>query len=633
MRARTTIGLVSVILAGAACSSPATSQSESTATTTAAQATTGPTLDLDLGASDPTQVVSVSIIFKVDSTGQLEQFVQSTEEPGSPSYHRFLSVPEFTARFSPSAHDIARVSAYLTPFGIQVGQTLADNLVLKATGTVAAFTQAFTFTLHDYQNGSTRFHRPATPPSVPSGLSDVMLVVAGFSTQPAFTPKLTSTKAAAPKFSTPIVLPTNGTATGVPGNYTVGDFANNYDVNPLYAAGINGTGSTIGIATLANFYPADAYMYWSTIGLRVRQNRIQQIHVDEGAQLSAAAGSGETSLDVEQSGGVAPNANIIVYDAPNTDGGFLDLFYNAASDNLVDSLSVSWGEAEVFYNAALAGIDLTAELSAFHQAFLEGAAQGISMFASAGDSGAYDASGLVPGLSNFLTVDVPGSDPAITAAGGTTTPFTFTPSDYGLPAGTPNLVISQEQVWGWDYLTPYFGSQFSVGGGGGVSSVWSAPWYQEGYPGERSTEAGQVITYTTTTGTTTTTQTLLTLPAQFQGRNLPDVSADADPFSGYLLLSTADGGWENGYGGTSFVAPQLNGVSALVRQRTGGRVGLWNPMLYRFAQNRSESGSVDITAGDNWFYDGIRGYEPAAGLGVIDAARFAKAVAQESGCE
>ena len=30
-------------------------------------------------------------------------------------------------------------------------------------------------------------------------------------------------------------------------------------------------------------------------------------------------------------------------------------------------------------------------------------------------------------------------------------------------------------------------------------------------------------------------------------------------------LSTADGGWENGYGGTSFVAPQMNGVSALVR--------------------------------------------------------------------
>jgi subtilase family serine protease len=625
---------VSVILAGAACSSSATPPSESTATAAAAQASSsGPTLDLDLGTTDPTQVVTVSIIFKVNSDNQLEQFVQATQEPGSPSYHRFLSVSDFTRRFSPSAHDIARVSAYLTPFGIQVGATLADNLVLKATGTVGAFTQAFTFTLHDYQSGGIRYHRPASPPSVPHALSDVMLVVAGFSSQPAFKPKLTSTKAAAPKFTRPLVLPTNGTATGLPGNYTVGDFANNYDVNPLYAAGIDGTGSTIGIATLANFYPADAYTYWSSIGLRVRQNRIQQIHIDEGAPLGSQAGSGETSLDVEQSGGVAPNADIIVYDAPNTDGGFLDLFYNAASDNLVDSLSVSWGEAEVFYNAALAGTDLTAELGAFHQAFLEAAAQGISVFASAGDSGAYDASGLIPGLSNFLTVDVPGSDPAITAAGGTTTPFTFTPSDYGLSAATPDLVISQEQVWGWDYLAPYFPSQFSVGGGGGVSSVWPAPWYQDDYPGARTTEPGQVVTYTSTTGTTTTTQTLLTLPAKFEGRNVPDVSADADPFSGYLLYSTADGGWLNGYGGTSFVAPQLNGVSALVRQRTHGRVGLWNPMLYRFARSRGESGSVDITAGDNWFYDGVRGYEPAAGLGVIDAAKFAKAVAQETGCE
>ena len=459
-----------------------------------------------------------------------------------------------------------------------------------------------------------------------------MLVVAGFSTQPAFVSKLTSTKAAAPKLSRPVVLPTSGTATGSPGNFTVGDFANNYDVNPLYAAGIDGTGSTIGIATLAGFYPADAYNYWSSIGLRVRQDRIQQIHIDEGAPISGQAGSGETSLDVEQSGGIAPNSNVIVYDAPNTDGGFLDLFYSAASDNLVDSLSVSWGEAEIFYNAGL-GTDLTAELNAFHQAFLEAAAQGISVFASAGDSGAYDASGLVPGLSNFLNVDVPGSDPAITAAGGTTTPFTFTATDYGLPAGTPDLTIAKEQVWGWDYLTPYFGSQFSVGGGGGVSSVWPAPWYQQGTPGLRSTAPGQVVTYTTTTGTTTTTQTLVTLPANFKGRNLPDVSADADPFSGYLLYSTADGGWLNGYGGTSFVAPQLNGVSALARQRTGGRVGLWNPMLYRFAESRGQSGSVDITAGDNWYYDGVRGYEPAAGVGVIDAARFIKAIASESGCE
>jgi kumamolisin len=107
------------------------------------------------------------------------------------------------------------------------------------------------------------------------------------------------------------------------------------------------------------------------------------VHVDGGGELSSAAGSGETSLDVEQSGGLAPQAKIIVYDAPNTDPGFIDVFYKAASDNLVDSLSVSWGQAEVLYFEAVIGADHTGQLLAFHQAFLELAAQGISTFASA----------------------------------------------------------------------------------------------------------------------------------------------------------------------------------------------------------------------------------------------------------
>ncbi len=599
---------------------------------------------LDLGSTDPTQVVSVSIIFKASPLGELEAFVQSTQEPWSPNYHRFLSVSQFARLFAPSSHDIARVSSYLATFGIQVGATLADNLVLKATGTVAAFTQAFTFEMHDFKSGPAVYHRPVSAPFIPSALSDVMLVVAGFSTQPAFVPKITSAASAAHLAAQPIVLPSNGTATGQPGNYTVGDFANQYDVNPLYNAGINGTGSTIGIATMANFYPADAYTYWSSIGLTVNQSRITQVHVDEGAGTpSAEAGSIETALDVEQSGGIAPNANMIVYDAPNTDGGFLDLFYSAASDNLVDSLSVSWGESEVFYFNSLLSVtggDATSELLAFHQAFLEGAAQGISIFAAAGDSGAYDTTGNIPGLSNALTVDSPGSDPAITAAGGTTTPCTINGSIFGGPTTANSYVVSHEQVWGWDALQSFLNANdvaplgdtwsfFSTGGGGGVSSFWPAPWYQEGNPGQRLTEPGQALSITTTTGTQTTTQTYLTLPAHFAGRNVPDLAADADPFSGYLIFSTPDGGWNNYYGGTSFVAPQMNGVSALVRQRVRGRVGLWNGMLYRFAQGRGNGALVDVTGGDNWYYDGIRGYEPAAGLGSIDATKLAAAMAND----
>lgn len=638
--------VIGLVVAGAACSSsdnsPKPSQiASSTAALSASDSTpaSGGSPTLDLGSTDPTEVVSVSIVFKARPLALLEAYVQATQEPGSPLYHRFLSVADFAAIFAPSSWEIGRVASYVGSFGIQVGDTLADNLVLKATGTVGAFTQAFSFQMHDYQSGTARWHRPVAPPSLPPALSDVMLVVAGFSTQPAFVPKTVTVDSVAPGLAPKVVLPTSGTATGTPGSYTVGDFANQYDVNPLYEAGIDGTGSTIGIATLAGFDPNDAYTYWSTIGLNVRQDRIRQVHVDGGAPISSQGGSGETCLDVEQSGGIAPNANMVVYDAPNTDGGFLDVFYTAASDNVVDSLSVSWGEAEVFYyDTALTGADLTSEFQAFHQVFLEGAAQGISMFAASGDSGAYDTTRAVPGGSKALTVDSPASDPAITAAGGTTTPYAIDGSAFGAPSITATYAVTQEQIWGWDGLQAYLNANnvphrgkpwnlFSTGGGGGVSIYWQAPWYQRDYPGHRRTEPEQTLTQTDSSGNTTT---LMTLPANFAGRNVPDLSADADPFSGYTIYSSSDGGWGAGWGGTSFVAPQMNGVAALVRQRVRGRVGLWNGMLYRFA--RHERGVVtDVTAGDNWFYQGVRGYDPGSGVGSVDATAFASAIAEECG--
>jgi subtilase family serine protease len=631
MRTRNRLDLLclAIVASGTACASPDTGSTDSTPIGVAASASRwGGSPTLDLGSTDPTQVVSVSLVFQVQNQAQLEAYVQATQTPGSPTYHRFLSVDEFARSYAPSASSIARVARYLTSFGIQPGAILADNLVLKATGTVGAFTQAFTFQMHDFQSGSKVYHRPTQRPRVPAALSDVMLVVTGFSSQPSYVPNVKSAASFAPTFTPAKALPPAGsTATNTPGAYTVGDFANRYDVNPLYRAHIDGTGSTLGIATLAGFYPADAYTYWSSIGLQVRQDRITQVHVDDGAPIGSAAGSIETSLDVEQSGGLAPNANIVVYDAPNTDGGFLDLFYQAASDNLVDSLSVSWGSPEIFYNAALAGADLTSELGAFHQVLLEGAAQGISIFASAGDSGAYD---MTPdGLDPALAVDAPASDPAITAAGGTTTPYAVTATDFGATGGAV-FSVTQEQVWGWDALqsflvanvSPSFaGTLFSVGGGGGVSSFWPAPYYQRGYPGVQRTQPGQVVSYEG--------QTLLDLPENFAGRNLPDVSANADPFSGYSVYSTSDGGWNYGYGGTSFVAPQLNGCSALIRQLAGGRVGLWNAALYRFAKTRGGNASVvDITAGDDWFYAGVPGYDPASGVGVLDVANFARAFAR-----
>jgi kumamolisin len=448
----------------------------------------------DLGPSSASQTVTASLVLKVQNPNLLETYVASTQDPSSPFYHRFLSLPSFVANFAPNSASIFILTQYLKSFGIQVTEVYSDHLLIKATGTMDAFNKAFSLDVHDFAQGGRRFHRPRRFPQIPFILRDILVTVFGPSDEARFHPMnaRVSDRITSPFRSQKPVLPARGaTATGVPGDYTVGDVANLYHINPLYKAHIDGHGQTIGIATLANFHPADAFTYWSLVGLNVSSNRITQVHVDGGGDLSADAGSGETSLDVEQSGGLAPGAKIIVYDAPNTDPGFIDLFYKAASDNLVDSLSVSWGLAEVYYYAGLNdGTDFTPQFLAFHQAFLELAAQGISAFASSGDNGAYDANDFFNDpIDNVLSVDSPAADPAITGAGGTTTPVTLTLN--APPPNTPPLVVSREQVWGWDYLqnylVQYVGPQFQdalfpAGGGGGVSIFWPMPAYQAGDP-------------------------------------------------------------------------------------------------------------------------------------------------------
>jgi subtilase family serine protease len=596
----------------------------------------------DLGQTSPGETVTASLVLKVRHPDELERTVASTEDPTGDSrgsYHRFWSLADFVARQAPADGDIAAIERYLGRYGLRVTEVYADRLLMKVTGTVDAFNRVFATDLHDYQKDGRRFHCPRHAPSIPALFRDLLLLVGGLSNQQLFHPmhvRASVLPGLLPKGG-PVLPAAGSTASGIPGNYTVGDVANLYDINPLYAAHIDGKGRTLGVATLATFDPDDAYTYWSLIGLPVSPGRITQIHVDGGGPLGADAGSGETALDVEQSGGLAPRAKIIVYDAPNTDAGFIDLFYKAASDNLVDSLSVSWGTAEEYYSAGVSGTDQTLQLLAFHQAFLEAAAQGISLFASSGDSGAYDINngGFNQPVLNALTVDEPAADPAITAAGGTTTPLTLQAAPEA-----PLLTVSTEQVWGWDYIQDYlvglFGpvyqdALFPVGSGGGVSTFWALPSYQSHTRGMRVTASGQKIVYDDGSGTGP--QVLLELPAGFAGRNVPDVSLDADPFSGFIVYSTEDGGLIEGYGGTSFVAPQLNGVSALLAQAEGGRIGLWNPMLYRFkraaAKGAASSPIRDIVVGDNWYYAGTPGYEPGAGLGVLDVANLAAAIARE----
>jgi subtilase family serine protease len=106
---------------------------------------------------------------------------------------------------------------------------------------------------------------------------------------------------------------------------------------------------------------------------------------------------------------------------------------------------------------------------------------------------------------------------------------------------------------------------------------------------------------------------------------VPDISLNADPETGYIFVSTVDGGLAAGEGGTSFVAPQLNGITALLRQSSGHRIGLWNPQVYAL-QNIFGYGFFSpfnsVRAGDNWFYYGAPHYTPGAGIGTLNVANL-----------
>jgi subtilase family serine protease len=598
---------------------------------------------IDVGPLVERTPMSVTVVLKMSNPSEAEALLKSIHTPGDAQFRKFLSPEQFKARFSPAEAEVSRVIAGLARYGLTSERS--STATLRVTGMPENFERAFSVSLHSYSvpaHGEAEaytYHAPANPMIIPAEISASVAAVVGLNNRATMFPhhlapapvvaKARLTKAQAPKEN-------------APGSLFVNDFANLYDVVPLYRAGITGAGQTLGIMTFASFTASDAFAYWAAAGLTVSPTRITIINVDGGSGApSDDAGSDETTLDVEQSGGIAPGAKIRVYEAPNTDQGFVDLFAVAAEDNLAQSLSISWGEWEWFANFQNSGdvlLDgqLHSVIFGVHEFLVRMGLQGQSVFASSGDEGAYDVNRgcPYPFCSNTLSVDYPGSDPAITSAGGTTLPGF---QAYRVPINSPLYIdVPQERVWGWDYLEPLCSALklslvncgiYAVGGGGGVSILFPEPWYQVGIPGMQTTQPGVRFIEEGVTE--------LYLPGNFAGRNVPDISFNADPQTGYLIFYTSNvhGPEVIQAGGTSFVAPQLNGVTSLLDQYVAPRLGLMNVPMYLLAKNGVAYGAGlplapmhAIAYGDNWFYYGSNGYNPGAGLGTLDVWNFAQVI-------
>ena len=434
--------------------------------------------------TDPSTPETVSLVLRANNINRLEALVSAGMPTG------YVSVRQFAQQYGQSPFVIAGIEAYLGKFGIHA-TAMQNNLVIQTTGTAGQYDQAFQVSQQNYDVSAPKphgghhtvvVHGTKQNPKVPSQWGPFVLAVLGLSSYP------TQQSEMAPL--------ADGVKPQSQLNNTAlfpNDFAQRYDLSSVQAKG-TGAGRTIGIVTLASVKPQVVSDFWSYIGLTGNQSavsRITPVDVDGGAgPASSAAGSDETALDAEQSGALAPNANVRVYQAPNTDYGFVDAFFQAASDNLADSVSASWGESESvikYYTAA--GEEDPNYTASFDEAFLELAAQGQSTFLSSGDEGAYPASRDLG--STDSTSGNPDDSPWVTSSGGTTLPGSLTL--HGITFNFPS-----ERTWGWDYLwasprpsqlgetEEQYAENEVVGGGGGYSEFEPMPAYQKAVGAENA---------------------------------------------------------------------------------------------------------------------------------------------------
>jgi hypothetical protein len=558
-----------------------------------------------LGATSSAKKVSGTVALAPRDPAALEQAAKAVSDPRSPDYRHYLDKGTFASAYGPTPATIDAIKSVLTRSHLSVTSVSSDGLLVRFSGTAGAADAAFRTHLANYRLASGRVGTETTTPvSFPSSVASQVVSVVGLDTLPDPASSLEhATHPAAVKPVTHHLTHYAGgpsacaKATGAAdslGGLTDDQIANAYGVDGLYKQHDTGAGQGVAIYELEPFSTTDLKAfdtcYYGAAAATTMAGRVHQTTVDGGA--GTGEGSGEAILDVEDVSGIAPGANIDVYTAPNTTSGGLDAYDRIITSDTDKVISTSWGFCELDEVNLEPGY-INVENDLFEQAAL----QGQTLFASAGDAGsddcAYDSA--TPAAPT-LSVDDPGSQPFVTGVGGTTI--------------TDEKSSPTEQIWN-DGST-------GGGGGGGVSTVWGAPSWQQPFldtAAAAATSSGASCAASPTTAATC--------------REVPDVSAQADEYTGAITVYVAEyGGWTT-FGGTSSATPLWAAMLADIDASTtcaGHPVGFASPSLYAIASIPADykASFNDITSGNNDVYDlfggtaysAHTGYDMASGLGT-----------------
>lgn len=541
-------------------------------------------LSLPLSAQDQGRVERsfrlpyVTLVLACPAQAALDKLLADQQDPSSPAYHRWLTPEQFGDRFGRTPAEYAQVNAWLRSQGLRVENTARARNWIAFSGDAQHIEAALHTEIHRYRNGAETHFANATPVSLPRQLAGLVAGIRGLSdswNQPR-----------APEY-------TNGSGTHT---LSPADWSIIYDVAPLYAMGIDGTGQRI--AVLGRSTTTQAYIDSFRSSFHLPPTTVEQHLIGPDPGFTNAAN--ESSLDLEWSGAIAPGATLVYVYANN----FNDAAQAAVDQNLAAVMTESFAICEPEGPPGLRAIAQQAN------------AQGITWVAAAGDSGAADCdahgffgstAGLIPAAGG-LAVGIPASLPEVTAVGGTQ--FNDSTGTYWNPTNNANggsaISYIPESVWNET------GAGGLLAGGGGASIDFPKPAWQVA-PGVPDDHA----------------------------RDVPDIAFSASGnHDGYMVVNS------NGQritGGTSAGAPSFAGVIALLNHYATSKgllpqpgLGNVNPELYRLARTTTNvfhdistgdnivpclSGTPDCTSGFLGFAAGP-GYDLATGLGSLDVFNF-----------
>ncbi len=530
----------------------------------------------DLGLADPSVEINVTVHLKLKDKAAFDKAVDALYDHASPTFHKWMTNADLK-RYAPPENQRQAVRKELENHGLTILSTDPIGFTIRAHGTLANVESAFNTEIHQFSYNGRVFRANVRNARLNGDAGNYVSTVAGIEShqvRPLYSrtlnpvtqkpyPSVPLSKVGSnlTTMSTTTCITTpqtyvlqNGTSlpvgvytgtiyelSGVNCAYLPSQLQTAYGLNDVFAAGLDGTGQTI-VLMEGYGYPTieqDANAYFKLTGLPLLNKANFSIIYPEGKPPDPDAGiiegwNIEIALDVQSSHAIAPKANIVVVATNGQDSeDFQNSIAYVTQNHLGNSISNSYEE----------DLDLVAgplEQTSWDEAIEVATAQGISVNFSTGDGGD---SGLGTPLG---APGVPSVAPHATAVGGTSIL-----NDISHPGST--ITTS----WG-DTLT-YLGIGGPLdppepigligGGGGGESVFFPKPSWQSKLPGK--------------------------------GRQTPDVSALADPYTGVNLVITVNGKQEVQccWGGTSLSSPIFTAFWALANEKAGSPLGQAAPVI------------------------------------------------------